>query len=334
MLKKTIWFVALFLLANLFAADYSADLTTKKMAEIKLRNLVEDAGDYKKAVKFSQEAQEKYPNSILIMELRGKALYLTHDLTNAKILFMKILEIDPTNDIATDFINKILSQEEAQKNKDLQEAIDYITDKGLDFLLIFLGFLGADVLAKRFSTCENDSYICAIRKFIYFHKYEDRKTPMGRVLYSIKKYFNNFFTICNLLSIIVILTISAAITIAVSWFELTGYLTFIMSEEQLKIINSAEIWENFLIILFVVFSIIIINRWKNILYESTLDERDIADLLQNLAIRNDFFMLRESIENLNSIISEELQVKILSSCMNKEAKELIERLFNLADSKK
>ena len=320
--------------SNLFASDYNKYLKSEIRAKIELQKLVDDAGDYKTALVFSKKALQKYPSSLMIQLYRAKTLYLTKDLQNAKILFMRVLEEDPTNDIAADFINKIEQQEDANKNKDLEEFISYITGQGFDFLLIFLGFLGAEVLAKKHHTCENNNYVDTIEVYINNYKYEHTNYRLNKVFYKTKKYFLDFFSICNLLSIIILFIISMALTLTFICLELFGNIDIILTKDILKVISIDDLWRHFVIIFIVVSIGIILNKIISIVKASKEDENDVADTLQELIITGEYAILRENISKLNKVLDKVKCNMIIEGCINNEAKEVVEKLLIGSDGNK
>ena len=60
----------------------------------------------------------------------------------------------------------IQEQEDALENKDVESLLGFIQDKGLDFLMIFLAFLGGEIIAKRYNMCQNSSIYIMANHFI------------------------------------------------------------------------------------------------------------------------------------------------------------------------
>jgi len=324
--KKIILILLVFSFTSLLALDYNKYLKSQTRAEIMTQKLVDDIGDYEEAVEFSQSAIYLYPESLMISQYRAKALYLVNNLEESKQLFIHILEIDPSNDVAADFIVKIEAQEEAQKNKDLEEVLGYLSDKGLDFVMIFLGFLGAEVLAKRYNTCEEDKYLMVVERYVDNY-YVINSSLLQKSIYTFREYFTKFFTICNLLTIIIILTLSIAISITLSWVEFMGYMSMILSEDDLRVITSDELWTNYLAILAIISLAIVINRVVALIRTPTETEVEVADILQELAVNNEFSLLRENINIINSIVSDADKDKILEACISQDARDMIEELL-------
>ncbi|MBF0266592.1 MAG: hypothetical protein HQL46_15120 [Gammaproteobacteria bacterium] len=310
--------------------DYNKYLKSETRAQVKLQKLVEDAGDYPEAVKFGKMGYKKYNSNIFIMSYYAKAMYLNGDLDNSKIIFMKVLSKEPSNDIASEFIKKIEEQEAAKTNKDLEETLGYLSDKGLDFLMIFLGFLGAEVLAKRYAKCMSSDSKKNIDAYIWLEKHKS-----GIHLFIIKYYFKEIYNkpICFVLQIIILLTIAAAITLVINWFELMGYLNWLQpiffSQEQLEVVKGDDLWINFLWTALIVFIFMIsINLWKA-LKESEKNIIDVANELQTIALENDFELLQECVERLlkNNVNFE----KVIKYCINEEARGIIQKLKKLYD---
>jgi tetratricopeptide (TPR) repeat protein len=319
--------ILLFIFSFSFAQNFDKYLKAERRASIGLQKFVDNEGDYKKAVEFSKLAIKKYPKSIMIRQYRAKALYLTKNLDEAKILFIKILEEDPTNDIAADFIKKIEKQEEAHKNKDLEEVIEYIHGQGFDFLLIFLGFLGAEVLAKRFNSCYSGNYISVVKRYIYYYNIEN-PDYLDKLVFITKNYFrpNNFLSMCNFLSIIVLLVMASSFTIGFYWFELNGYLNIFISEEELKTISGDELFSHyvklwlgtsFLMILFKIF-VLILNDFET--------KEDVADTLQELFENSDYSTFRHRLSLLNDNISQKDLEDIRNLCFSSDVKDAMDEV--------
>jgi tetratricopeptide (TPR) repeat protein len=324
MLKLSIIFL---LFINIsFANSYDKYLKSKTRATITLQKIVDNEGDYQKALEFSKLAFNKYPNNIMIQQYRAKALYLLNDLQNAKILFIKVLEKDPTNDIAADFIVKIEAQEKAQKNKDLESTLGYLSDKGLDFILIFLGFLGAEVLGRKYTTCNSNKYAFIINQYIYFYNVSNI-TYLSKLKFLLTEYFHykNLFSLCNILSIIILLTISSAVTISFYWLELIGYINIFIDEETLKIITSNSLQIHYLIVLFFISLLIIfISSISHFIDDN--NKYTVSDILEELLINNEFSLLRENMKILNDKLSKEDLDEIIEMSLIDEHKDILKNL--------
>lgn len=312
MIKSVLFvFIIFSSLANANASfDYNKYLKSETRAQIKLQKLVDDEGDYAEAIKFGKTGLEKYQDNIFIMSYYAKAMYLTGGLDKSKKLFMKMLSIDPTNDIAAGFIKKIEDQEEAKKNKDLAYVIDYLTNKGFDFLMIFLGFLGAEVLAKRYNDCKDSDSIKIVDRYIA------GKTNGGSIFTSIIKRFNY---ISFLLQIIIVVTIAIAISIVLNWLELSGHLPLILSEERLQVMNGNEFLWYFIYIVIVVSLVMVLFKFIGSYLDSEKSELDVANELQTLALENKFEILKECVDTLD----DNDLTHILEYCVNKDAQKII-----------
>lgn len=322
--------VFLFIISSLFGFDYDKYLKSEIRAQVKLQKLVEDEGNYKEASNFGKLAYNIYEQNLFITSYYAKAIYLTGNLEESKILFMKILSVDPTNDIASEFVKKIEEQEAAKTNKDLENTLNYLSDKGLDFLMIFLGFLGAEVLAKRYNNCESDNYKNHIDHYIYFSK--NGQGIIQKVNTLVIDYFKTFFTICNLLLLIIIVTIAAAISIVLNWMELMGYFSLLVSQEKLQIINSDELWIHFLVILSSTIVFIVLSKFITKLFSDTENNNDVANVLQELALNNEFDLLKECTSDLiDANINME---QILKYCVNDDAKNIILNMITICNEEK
>jgi hypothetical protein len=263
----------------------------------------------------------------MIRQYRAKALYLTKNLDEAKILFIKILEEDPTNDIAADFIKKIEKQEEAHKNKDLEEVIEYIHGQGFDFLLIFLGFLGAEVLAKRFNSCYSGNYISVVKRYVYYYNIEN-PGYLDKLVFITKNYFrpSNFISMCNFLSIIVLLIMSTSFTLGYYWLEIQGYVNIFISEESLKTISGSDLGYNYLV-LWVIFSILMVAFKTFVLLLNDFETKeDVADTLQELFENGEYSTFRHRLSLLNDNISQKDLEDIRNLCFNSDVKDAMDEV--------
>jgi len=325
MISKILFLVLIFSLSPLHAdIDYNKYLKSEVRSQIILQKLVEDEGDYLKAIKFGKLGHEKYNKNIFILSYYGKAMYLNGDLENSKIIFMNVLAKDPTNDIASEFIKKIEEQELAQKNKDLEITLGYLSNQGLDFLMIFLGFLGAEVLAKRYGKCESNNSKEIIHEYIWIKNNQNSIN-----LFFLKNYIKNIFIcpICSILQIVILTTTAICITLIINWLELMGYLKLIISEDKLKIITTKELWLHFLFVLLSVFIVMIIYKISLKFRDRKKTEIDIANELQTIALKGNFELLKECVDIL--LYNNINMAFILKYFINEEAEKSVLKLISL-----
>ena len=99
-----------------------------------LENLIFD-GYFEEAKSFSKLANAKYKNNADILCSTGKLYAEEKDLDKAKTFFQRALDVDKTHEMSKDQLGLIADQEAALENKDIQDLLELLSDKGLDFLL-------------------------------------------------------------------------------------------------------------------------------------------------------------------------------------------------------
>ena len=308
-------------ISMLFCGEFDNYLTSEKKAEVSIQQIIDDEGDYKKAQKLGIEALSRFTNNSFIMAYTGKAFYSEGDLESAKKYFMQALDIDPTNEIASQFIQLIEKQSNAKENKDVSSALTYLNDKGLDYLLIFLAFLGGETIARRYSNCQSRQNLESIKAFAWTK--QNNPALIQKFLYIITKTIKNPF--CSFLSLLIILTTTVAITIVAIWIELSIY-PFIIGEEQLRLIGIAEIGIYGVQLLLGLILFFTINNFINSFKALNVAKSDVADIMQNLALENNFEILRDCCIVINN---GDFNHEILAQCANTDAKDVIENMFKI-----
>jgi len=209
-------------------------------AEVKAQNLLE-GGYYKEAKLFLEEERVKYPNSEALWIFSATTEYELKNFDSAMLYFKKTLEINPKNEQASDFISKIEAQEEAQENKALSQLFDWLGDKGLDFLLIFLAFLGGEIIAKKYVKCSSREEKNIVKQYALNKQLLSSFT--SRLKFTITHFFDikKMFCFCGFLNVIMVVCISGALLIVWLVIELVGNFNFFISS-QLNFMNPSELW--------------------------------------------------------------------------------------------
>ncbi len=226
--------------ALLFGATQTQKaLSSKGRAEVRLQNLVED-GEFKKAKEFTRLAVAKYGDNAELLRWGGQLYKELNDLDEAKRFFLLAMQIDPNNEIVRMHLESIESQESASENKDVEGLIEFINDKGLDFLMIFLGFLGAEIIAKRYNVCQNNKILIMAD---YFLEREDisrcRKSQIRFALLQFKA--KNIFSFCFVINLLIIVTISIVLSIFYLFLAFKLEWALFLGEKILTI-DSDAIW--------------------------------------------------------------------------------------------
>lgn len=229
---------------SLLCADASFEkaLSSEIKAEVYAQNLL-DGGYEKETNEFLIQALERYPENATLLMFRGTALFNLKDLENAKKYFMMVLDKDSTNEQASKFIGLIEDQEEAKENKAVGNLIEYLSDKGLDFIMIFLAILGGEIIARKYNQCSSYETGSIIEKFKKRQLLS--KKVISRVSFSLKQccLIRGVFTFCFLLEILVTLTIIFALLIVWLMIEFLFEITIFLSE-SIDTLTSDAIWNH------------------------------------------------------------------------------------------
>jgi hypothetical protein len=149
-----------------------------------------------------------------------------------------------------------------------------------------------------------------------------------KVFYIVVKAIKNPF--CSFLSLLVTLTTTVAITIVIVWFELSIY-PFLIGINELRLIGIEEIGVHGIKILLGLILVFLVINCINAIKEIGVSSAKIADIVQNLALENNFEILREC---CYEIYDNNLHNKILMQCANNEAKEVLEKMFTIIKESK
>lgn len=208
--------------------NFVKHLKDEDRASTYLENLIFD-GEFDKAEEFAEIANDKFANSADLLCWTGKVYFEKKDLKTAKSYLLQALDVNPTHEMAKLQRELIDEQEAAQTNEDVKNLLELLGDKGLDFLLIFLGFLGAEVIAKRYISCQNSTV------FTKANHYIDRKllarSLFQRLLSSLRHIKPRKLTIiCPLINILILITITFAILIPLLFVEFYYETSFLTDE--------------------------------------------------------------------------------------------------------
>lgn len=308
-----------FLSLSLFASN--KHLSSDIRAEVFAQNLV-DAGEYKKAKDFLKKAKVKYPKSETLWMFSATVAYELKDFNEAKINFIKTLEINPKNEQASHFKEIIAKQESALENKSLEDIFAYLNDKGIDFLSIFLAFLGGEIIARKYSKCRTIDERNIAKQF-KFRK--ELASNYYRWSFATKNYicFKNTFSFCSFLHLLIVFLISCSLLIFFLLFELLTGLHF-LSSIPLSHMGTSELWiyvlENFTI--FVLITIVLqISMYSSHLKDSERKiEVELSQYIETLCSENKFDKIYELIKECKklNIKEDELLFDLLSDeCKDK-----------------
>ena len=318
--------ILLFIGLVLFA-DTSKHLSSQMRAEVYAQNLI-DGGYYKESKEFLNKAKEKYPKSETLWMFSATTEYELKYFDNAKIFFTKTLELNPKNEEAAEFKAIIEKQEEASENKTLSVLFEYLSDKGIDFISIFLAFLGGEIIARKYAKC-NSLEIKNLAK-----QYKNRRvlqvSGKSRIGFAVKNYFSGHFSFCSLLRILIVMIIAG--TFLIMWLIielLTNANLFV--DKQLLLMNSSEIWQYTMstFVIFIGLSILlqIVMYMFYLKDSSSTVELELIEHLEALAQDNNLIKLNEVVKELKGLnISED---ELMFEHLSNEAKEKITYVYNL-----
>jgi len=311
------YFVLLLTLVSiLFSLEISKinkELSNEQRAEVFAQNMVEE-GYFDDAIEFLEQANKKYKNNAELLRWSGQVYLEKNDLETAKKYFIQVLSIEPTNEIAAMQINLIDKQEEAKANKNIETLLELLSDKGLDFIMIFLAFLGSELLSKRYNICSNTQIYTMADHFIH------KKSLSSSIFSRLKLIFNQytkqkFFSFCFVINLLIITTIT--LTIMIFWlFVVFHYELTIFLDGQLLTLDADEIeiyfFKTFMMFFFVTIFIRAIMHYntlarQEIIYEIVFIE-ELDALMQNGAYQ-EIYNVMQYLHNNN--ISKEVITKLL-----------------------
>jgi len=313
-------FLSFFLLFNFLFANTNFDehLQEEAKSETYLENLVFD-GEFDKAESFFAKAQKVFPQSSTLWCWGGKLYIEKKDLQTAKNCFLKALKFDPTNDIAKLQLENIDEQLKIKENENINALLEFIGDKGFDFLMIFLAFLGGEIIAKRYTVCKNSSIYIMADHFIR-EKFAKEHSKL-QVLWDDYKS-QNIFSLCFLINLLVILTI--AFVLMIVWlfivfhyrFDFLIYGDFLTLSEQ-----DIEIY--FSIVFAITFFITIIMRafieYKELPNQRVIYEITFVQELDKLVVSGEYTELYRVMQYLKQHHIHKKELHSILSMYSKES---------------
>ena len=322
-------FLCLIFAVSLFANNTNKYLKSQIRAEVYAQNLIE-GGYYKKANEFLNKARDKYPSSESLYMFSATTSYNLKDFDNSKIYIIKTLSINPMNEEATRYKNMITAQEKAKRNQVLVGLFNYLSDKGLDFILIFLAFLGGEIIARRYSSCSSTEIQNIAKQYKY--RFNLDKSIIFKIKFALQNYFEfkNIISFCTFLNILVVFIISCSLLIFWLFIELTFSLN-LFTYKPLELMNLSEIsiYSVYLFIVFVLFTVFI----QIILYISYLEQNPLkvqlklSQYLDDIVQRNNLTELYDIVKEFNSLnISID---EILFDSLCDETKEKLNYIYKL-----
>lgn len=283
-------FIGLLTLLSLIPAwaDAAAEkaFESQMRAEVYAQELI-DAGEYEKANSFLDEAIARYPDSDALLMFKGTSHFNLKELDEAKKYFRLVLEIDPRNEQASAFIGTIEDQEAAKENEAVGNLLDYLNDKGFDFLMIFLAFLGGEIIARKYNECSASESGALLGAF-------QARTSLvqgtwARMVYTVGRccFSRNVFTFCFFLEVLV--SVIIAVTLLIVWLLaefLFGITLFL--EESLTTLSSEAIWQH-VFMMFAVMAVVtlLLRLWTKVRGFESRQDRYVLALAEHMEVLYD-----------------------------------------------
>ena len=324
-MKKIILILLILTSAVLGETSIDKALSSKIRAEVYAQNLV-DGGYNKEAKSFLTAALKHYSQDETLLMFMGTTLYNMHDLQKSKEYFLLVLAKNSTNEQASEFIKLIEEQEDAKENKAVANIIDYLNDKGLDFLMIFFAFLGSEVIARKYNQCNLDDPLEVIEKYHIRHLLS--KQLSQRIVFSLKHccFTKSFFSLCSFIELLVTMTIVFAALIVWLFIEFAFEITLFFNESLLTL--SIHEIEEHIFYSFITLSIIILilRLWMKINnYDSDIEKYkiELGGQIEKLFTEQDY----QHFYTLIALLSKEDYTNVKKYIHNTEVAETIEERF-------
>ncbi len=238
-------------------------------------------GEYKKAIEFGEKANKRFPNNPNILGHLANAYYNDNKLVLAEQYAILALEEKPNDDLLLGLRNKIAEKLKGVENEVISGLKEYLSDKGLDFLMIFLAFLGGTIVSNRYDECYNTKILYTIKKAI--NKDELCKSYMKRAIFLLKNSCNikNIFSFCLFFEIIMTLIVSSSILIIFLFAEINIGSPF-FTHKEFVIMTDDVMWRH-AFISWIFFTVLTIAFRFFIAIKNFHDDPNdyVADLAQN-----------------------------------------------------
>jgi len=233
----------LFLLTSLYSwneAKAEKSLRSLDRAQTYSQNLIKK-GFFEDADRFLALARKKYKNDSELFYWSGELYLEKAELEKSNKYFRLSLKFDPKNVQAKKKIKLIEEQIDAEENKDVLAVLEILSDKGLDFIMIFLAFLGSEIIAKRFTKCNNNAVYIMANHYIY--RDELVKSFLKRVHFFILNLFprKRPNVICLLINLLITATIAISMLTPFLYIEFHYELSWWGLPEPLVTMDLAAI---------------------------------------------------------------------------------------------
>lgn len=306
-------------LSTLFA------LSDQEEAEVQASNY-NGHGDYQKTIEFTDEMIKKYPKSSELYTYRGTALFNTDKLEQARISFQQAIDLDQKNTVASDNIKQIDIQLNAKESKDIDKWVDFLKGGGLQFVMIFLGFLGGEIISRKYNRCStiNQKVISRfLKKDQLFNSVLNRiKFVLSDVLLSKK-----IFSFCMLLELLITFVIAASIIIIILLVQFLLDISYFADYEYM---TKYQILYH--VMLVACYSLIGIGIVRFMMYIRDFEEKpeyytiELVEYLEKLVSEKSYLQFYKDLDQLLStpMFTPELRTELLNYVKEDEVREIIE----------
>ena len=221
----------LLLFSSLFSYDKvkaTKSLASLGRAEVYVATLVQ-RNELEDATSFLKEVHKKYKDSFELLYWQGELHLEKGELDLAESYFRQALVLKKNHELTRKKIEYIQEQKEAKENDNIEDLMGLVKDKGLDFLMIFLAFLGGEIIAKRYSICKNSSiYLIAAR---YIHRDSLSSSFINRFFFTLKHIIPKKFSLqCLLINFLALTTMTIAMLIPLLFIEFHWAITLILNQ--------------------------------------------------------------------------------------------------------
>jgi len=271
--------------------------TTEKIAIIKVQRFI-DLGHYKKALYLASKTLKEYPKNDQLLTLTGQIYKETDKLETALEYLKKALLINPDNKVARALIQEINETIEASKNETISDALEWLSDKGIDFLMIFFGVIGGELLIRNLNNCKANEEKRYIINYVSDHITIPSKFKHRKILFRLQCIGIYFLISFTGLSVIIIVILMAEI---------------LLNAPYLRFISDKGFWQHIFLLYLCMFTFMSIV--KTIIYfkkrKREIPESHIADILTDYLDERNTRFLREEFQIL-SLLGEKEPAKIHS----------------------
>jgi len=280
-MKKVIFFILLSL-HLLATTNNTQNHISPQVLFIKAMQLA-DRGYSKEALKKINLLLKINPTNPEYLLLKGSILKDLKHYEEAKIILKQVLKLKPDDKKTRKLLEDIKEIENMAENDVVKIAFDWLSDKGIDLLFMFLGVLGGELLIGAFSECKKEQ-----KKQI--------STFVNKVLKkaSIKENFA-----CYIINGLIIVTLALVFTIVVLFLILLINLPVF----HLNTITKDEFWIfviSIYLIILIIIAIIFILKTKR----TKVNIDDVALILMKYYENKEYDVLKEELLEISRLPQE------------------------------